>query len=159
MLSMIGKKSGSALCVIWFCLAMGSAAADETERMLYDFAAPDADKQWRAVNDGVMGGLSEGKFSISADKTFEFFGNLSLENKGGFASVRTQAKDLGLAKGDLLVVRLRGDGRSYFFNVHVPTFRIAFSYLMPFDTKAGQWIEVVNSCRMPTHPPKRPSIH
>jgi|LakMenEpi03Aug12_release.lakeMendotaPanAssembly.Ray.scaffolds.fasta_scaffold795297_2 hypothetical protein len=37
--------------------------------------------------DEVMNDLEEG----AADKTLEFFGRLSLENNGGFASVRTKS--------------------------------------------------------------------
>jgi hypothetical protein len=39
-----------------------------------------------------MGGVSEGKLKITDAKTLDFFGNLSLKNNGGFASVRTKAK-------------------------------------------------------------------
>jgi hypothetical protein len=39
-----------------------------------------------------MGGVSEGKFKITDKKTMEFFGTLSLENNGGFASVRTRPR-------------------------------------------------------------------
>ena len=46
----------------------------------------------------VLQATSEGKFKITEAKTLEFFGNLSLENNGGFASVRTRAKKLGLKK-------------------------------------------------------------
>ena len=61
--------------------------ADDTPIVLFDFAGADAAKDWQTVNDGVMGGVSEGKFKITDAKTLEFFGNLSLENNGGFASV------------------------------------------------------------------------
>lgn len=44
------------------------------------------------VNDGVMGGVSEGTFKITDKKIREFFGALSRECNGGFASVRTKAK-------------------------------------------------------------------
>src|SRR5215213_57978 len=77
--------------------------ADDTPQTLFDFTGADAAKDWQTVNDGVMGGVSEGKFKITDKKTLEFFGTLSLENNGGFASVRTKAKKLGLAKGDALV--------------------------------------------------------
>ena len=50
-------------------------------------------------------------------KTLEFYGTLSLENNGGFASVRTKAKKLGLEKDDVIVVRVRGDGRDYSINL------------------------------------------
>lgn len=72
----------------------------------------------------------------------EFFGKLSLENNGGLASVRSKAKALGLMEGDMIVARLRGDGREYYFNLGVPTRRIAFSYRASFEAKAGQWQEI-----------------
>jgi len=39
------------------------------------------------VNDGVMGGVSDGRFRVTERQTLEFYGTLSLENNGGFASV------------------------------------------------------------------------
>ena len=92
---------------------MGSfVMADDKPQTLFDFTGADAAKEWQTVNDGVMGGVSEGKFKITDKKTLEFYGTLSLENNGGFASVRTKAKKLGLEKGDVLLARVRGDGRN-----------------------------------------------
>ena len=116
--------------------------ADETANPLFDFSGADATKQWQTVNDGVMGGVSEGKFKITDKKTLEFFGTLSLENNGGFASVRSKAKKLGLAKGDVLVARVRSDGREYSMNLYVPRPLIAFSYRANVQTKKDEWIEV-----------------
>ena len=67
---------------------------------------------------------------------------MSLENRGGFASIRSKSSELGLQKGDQLVVRVRGDGRQYFLNLHVPTKRMAFSYRASIDTEADQWQEI-----------------
>jgi monofunctional biosynthetic peptidoglycan transglycosylase len=72
----------------------------------------------------------------------EFYGTLSLENNGGFASVRSRPKKLGLADGEVIVAQVRGDGRQYYLNLHVPTRRIAFSYRASFETKKGKWQEV-----------------
>jgi monofunctional biosynthetic peptidoglycan transglycosylase len=121
---------------------IGSLLAEDSTHILFDFAGTDAAKQWQTVNDGVMGGVSEGKFKITDHKTLEFFGKLSLENNGGFASVRTKAKKLDLKKGDSLVVRVRGDGRKYLANLHVPSPLVAFSYWSPVQTKKDEWIEV-----------------
>jgi len=123
-------------------LMVGSTlmAADE-DRMLFDFGTPDAAKQWQTVNDGVMGGVSDGQFKISNEKTMEFFGTLSLENNGGFASVRSRPRMLGLEKGNSLVARVRGDGREYTLNLYVPRGSGGYSFRQSFKTKKGEWIE------------------
>lgn len=116
--------------------------ADDTPQTLFEFTGADAAKDWQTVNDGVMGGVSEGKFNITDKKTLEFFGTLSLENNGGFASVRTKAKKLGLGKGDTLVAKVRGDAREYSLNLYLNKPQIAFSYRATLQTKKDEWIEV-----------------
>lgn len=112
-----------------------SVMADDTPRVLFEFTGADAAKEWQTVNDGVMGGVSEGKFKITDAKTLESFGKLSLENNDGCASVRTKAKKLGLEKGDTLVARTRGDGREYSLNLYVTKPLVAFSYRATVPTK------------------------
>ncbi len=119
-----------------------SFMADDTLRILFDFNGADAAKEWQTVNDGVMGGVSDGKFKITDQKTLEFYGTLSLENNGGFASVRSRAKRLGLQKGDVLVARVRGDGREYSMNLYIPRPLVAFSYRAAVKTTKDEWIEV-----------------
>lgn len=121
-------------------LALSSHVAND-ER-LFGFDSPEAAQQWQAVNDGVMGGISDGRFRITADGTMEFFGTLSLENNGGFASVRSRPADLGLDAGDTVVVRLRGDGREYVLNLYTKSRQTAFSYRAPLPTRKDEWTEV-----------------
>lgn len=115
---------------------------EDTPNTLIDFALPGAASEWQAVNDGVMGGVSEGTFQITDRKTLAFFGTLSLENNGGFASVRTKAKKLGLESGDALRVRVRGDGRVYLLNLYAPRPQVAFSYRATVTTTTDEWVEV-----------------
>ena len=119
-----------------------TAMAEDTLIPLFDFTEADAPKQWQTVNDGVMGGVSEGKFKITDTKTMEFFGTLSLANNGGFASVRTKAKKLSLEKDDALVAKIRGDGRQYMLNLYPNKQRMAYSYRATVQTKKDEWIEV-----------------
>ncbi len=130
------------LAVLVPCLLGAVVMAEEPQIVLFDFTGADAAREWQNINDGVMGGVSEGKFKITDKKTLEFYGTLSLENNGGFASVRTKAKKLGLGKGHSLLVRLRGDGREYSMNLHVPRPLVAFSYRSMIQTKKDEWIEV-----------------
>jgi len=116
--------------------------AEGQSQLLFDFTGADAAKDWQTVNDGVMGGVSEGKFKLTDQKTMEFFGTLSLENNGGFASVRSKAKKLAFEKGDTVVARVRGDGREYMVNLYLNKPLIAFSYRATVKTKKDEWIEV-----------------
>jgi len=118
------------------------AADENTKRVLFNFEKPHAAKPWQTVNDGVMGGRSEGRFKINDDKNMEFFGTLSLENNGGFASVRARGVKLALKKDDVIVARVRGDGREYKFNLYTQNDLGGFSYRQSFKTRKGEWIEV-----------------
>ncbi len=125
----------------WLALFMTTTALADEPNLLFDFTRADAASEWQTVNDGVMGGVSEGNFRVTA-KRLEFFGTLSLENNGGFTSVRTKAKKIGLEHGDTLVARIRGDGREYSLNLYVNKPLMAFSYRTVVQTKKDTWIEV-----------------
>lgn len=114
------------------------AAEENKDRILFKFDNPESAKPWQTVNDGVMGGRSSGRFKINADNNMEFFGTLSLENNGGFASVRARGIKLGLVKGDSIVARIRGDGREYNFDLYAQN----YSFRQSFKTKKNEWIEV-----------------
>lgn len=98
--------------------------------------------KWQSVNDGVMGGLSEGSVKVNKDNQLVFHGTLSLENNGGFASIRSLPTELNLKKNETIFLRVKGDGRKYFFNLHVPSPQIAFSYRSEFETRKDEWIEI-----------------
>jgi len=87
---------------------------------------------WRSVNDGVMGGLSAGCM-VSMKKHLRFEGRLSLENKGGFASVRRLIEqDLTSAKSVRL--HLLGDGREYQFRLRLDDRREGVAWRAMIDT-------------------------
>ena len=122
-------------------IAAESKLTESKERLLFDFSNPTAAEEWRTVNDNVMGGTSEGKFRIG-DGKLVFYGDLSLENRGGFTSVRSQKDNLKLGEDEGIRIRFKGDGRTYYLSLYVPTLQIAHSYRAAFKTKAGQWQEI-----------------
>jgi NADH dehydrogenase [ubiquinone] 1 alpha subcomplex assembly factor 1 len=134
----------SLACMTILALAGWSSPlkAEQPARVLFDFDGSDSLDQWRTVNDGVMGGVSDGRRRIADQGSMEFFGKLSLENNGGFASVRSQASELRLSDGDVIVARVRGDGRRYYLNMRTNAPRMAFSYRADFQTEADQWQEI-----------------
>jgi NADH dehydrogenase [ubiquinone] 1 alpha subcomplex assembly factor 1 len=128
------------IACVWVVLAQ--VAVQDALQPVLDFAGPNAAQNWQAVNDGVMGGVSDGRFRITPENTLDFFGTLSLENNGGFASVRTKPADLNIKAGDTIVVWVKGDGREYVLNLYTKSRRMAFSYRAPMPTTKDEWTEV-----------------
>lgn len=92
---------------------------------------------WAIVDDVVMGGKSSGHFKINDDGKGMFYGEISLENNGGFSSVRYR-KDAIDTKGFIkLKLRVKGDGKRYQFRVK-ENLNQQHSYVTYFTT-SGDW--------------------
>jgi NADH dehydrogenase [ubiquinone] 1 alpha subcomplex assembly factor 1 len=105
--------------------------------LIYDFNKNSSPKDWRIIDDGVMGGLSQGKFSIDPDGNGVFAGTVSLENNGGFSSVRYQFDEIKVTKDSKVRIRLKGDGKEYQFRIKDKTSSY-YSYITTFKT-SGNW--------------------
>ncbi|NJO18976.1 MAG: CIA30 family protein [Spirulinaceae cyanobacterium RM2_2_10] len=126
-----------------------AAAGDRLGRnnytTLFDFQypTPNLAAVWGAVDDVVMGGVSESDFYL-ADSVGIFAGNVSTANSGGFASVRTRnfepALDLSNYQGFRL--RVRGDGQRYKFIARCEGRWDGAAYCYSFDTVPGEWREI-----------------
>ena len=111
-------------------------------KTLATFESDDCLEAWTSVNDGVMGGISKGGFSRSEQGTLMFKGELSLENNGGFASIRMKPTELNLSGMEALVVKAKGDGRTYWLELRVANQMAASSYRAYLPTTAGEWKEI-----------------
>ena len=80
--------------------------------ILFDFSNPDVAEMFHPIGDRVMGGVSTGAL-IFEEKCAVFTGEVSFENHGGFASVRSAsgAWDLGPFQG--IELEVLGDDRVY----------------------------------------------
>lgn len=112
------------------------------EKMLYDFSKPTSSGEWVIVNDGVMGGLSEGGMKRTENNTAVFSGNVSLENYGGFTSTRSRPKDMQLENFEGLRLRVFGDGKKYQLRIRTDNRFDGVAYRYQFDTKASEWITI-----------------
>ena len=112
-----------------------------SEKVLFDFTTATNSPAWQIVNDDVMGGVSTSQFQVITNGGAVFCGVVSLENNGGFASVRPSPVRQNLSGLDAFVVRLRGDGRRYKFTVRTETGFDTPIYQCAFATKRGQWEE------------------
>jgi len=126
-------------------LSADAKAANWRGQSVTEFSADEnAAMDWQIVNDGVMGGLSEGRMDFLDEGVFRFSGNLSLENNGGFTTARSGEVDLNLSNDLGLLLRVRGDGRTYEARLDSDArFRgNAVSFAGKFETRPGEWIQV-----------------
>ena len=105
--------------------------------LIYDFNKNSSPRDWRIIDDGVMGGLSQGNFSIDSDGNGVFAGKVSLENNGGFSSARYQCDKIKVTKDSKVRIRLKGDGKEYQFRIKDKTSSY-YSYITTFKT-SGNW--------------------
>jgi len=110
--------------------------------ILFDFDLNCDISRWMIVDDNVMGGISSGKFSLSPEGSGIFEGTVSLENNGGFSSVRYRFDKTNIEAHSKFVIRIKGDGKRYQFRVKTNTSDY-YSYVTYISTsQAWQTVEI-----------------
>ncbi len=119
--------------------------AMSSELCIFNFSQPSADllKVWGALDDVVMGGVSESQLQITAGAA-RFTGNVSIANSGGFASVRTRnfQPPLDLSSYAGIALRVRGDGKRYKFLIRTDDRWDGVGYAYSFDTTPETWLTI-----------------
>lgn len=116
--------------------------ASDTMKTLWSAKAADSLPPWLVVNDGVMGGLSDSRMAIDQDTVGVFAGDVSLENNGGFASVRTVLESIDLTGYAGIRIRVMGDGKRYSFRIRTDDNFDGVAHRFHFETTADQWEEI-----------------
>jgi len=111
-----------------------------TSQIIFDFHENADLRNWIVVDDVVMGGRSMGSLTINEEGQGVFSGAVSLENNGGFSSVRYNFDSTEIAEFTKVVLTIRGDGKRYQFRVKTDRDDY-YSYVSPFKT-SGDWQEV-----------------
>jgi monofunctional biosynthetic peptidoglycan transglycosylase len=112
---------------------------DGEEQAITDFTSNTPDMGWFVVNDNVMGGRSDGDFSIEGEQ-LHFAGRTNTRG-GGFSSIRTRPMLADLSQHDGIRLHVKGDGRRYTWRLST-TARWRgreISYWADFDTLDGEW--------------------
>lgn len=141
----------AALLGLIFVTAFAAQASSyrENQMLLFDFTNKDELRDWRVVNDGVMGGLSQGEIVLTDSNTAVFRGVLSLENNGGFSSARTLPRSFNLDSYTGLILRVRGDGKQYQLRLRQDDGFDGVAYRYRFQTIADEWLTIevpFNAC-------------
>lgn len=105
-----------------------------------DFGIDD-NRKWYVVNDRVMGGRSFGDLETTKN-SIKFSGEVSLENNGGFSSIRSPYQKTNLSDFSKVIIRYRATGRDFSFQLqkHEAWYLPNFKLLLP--NTADKWEEV-----------------
>jgi len=110
------------------------------EKTIIDFSSADEMGKWEIINDAVMGGISSSRISAGENNAALFEGDVSLENYGGFTSMRTQIRDFDLAGSIGLLIRVKGDSKNYRLRFRTGDEYEGIAYQAHFSTESNQWI-------------------
>lgn len=140
------------VCVCWLPVTrVGAEEGDEAALpegatagvLLADFDDVKASaKRWMTVNDNVMGGKSKGGPSFG-DGLLTFKGATNTDG-GGFSSLRTRPSEIDLSGTAGLLLRVKGDGRTYKASLRTDAkYRgSAIAFRASFETVEDEWVTV-----------------
>lgn len=121
---------------------MSNSPQQAEETVLLNASYMKTENQWRIVNDGVMGGLSSSNVNLNEDNKIVFKGNVSLENNGGFASLRSPVKNYNFEKFYGIELKIKGDGKRYSISMKETTYFTGYFYTTSFETKKDEWLTI-----------------
>ncbi len=135
----------SATAMINLALAASGYLPPLTTCQLFDFTRSNLDLKatWGAVDDVVMGGVSESSIRL-VDGYAVFSGDVSTENSGGFASVRTRNfnPSLNLSNYTGIELKVKGDGQRYKLFVRTEPTWDGVGYAHSFDPSSTHWTTI-----------------
>ncbi len=108
--------------------------------IIFDFTQKSNLKDWVIVDDDVMGGKSSGSFALSPKGHGLFKGAISLDNNGGFSSVRYKFDRKSVKGFTKIVLKIKGDTKKYQFRIKSNS-QDYYSYITTFETN-GNWQEI-----------------
>ena len=98
------------------------------------------DQQWMIVNDDVMGGRSVSDAAwVNGERVIRFKGELSLDNNGGFASLRGAVTPGYFSNSKDICIEVKGDGREYQFRLRNSYRFGSYAYVTTFKTDKDRW--------------------
>lgn len=111
-----------------------------SEEYTIDFGKQKGGSDWRIVNDDVMGGHSTSQAYLT-DTYLHFEGNVSLENNGGFASIRSDYGKMDLSTYNKVTIRARGSERKFALSLNRSRAWYRPNYKFEFTPIGNDWQE------------------
>jgi NADH dehydrogenase [ubiquinone] 1 alpha subcomplex assembly factor 1 len=127
------------LVLINYLLIMPQAEKANMKSKIADFTEQNVRSQWGVTNDDVMGGVSTSQISIGDNNVLIFSGEVSLENNGGFASLRSPIDDYDFSDYEGFLLKIKGDGKTYNLSFRSTKYFTGYNYTQKFQTEKDKW--------------------
>ncbi len=107
--------------------------------LLFDFSGSTSVDAWNAIDDRVMGGVSRSRLRHDPAGHAVFEGTVSLEQNGGFASVRSSPGTRGKPGAAACVIEVRGDGKQFKLSLLTDDGFDSLNYQASFAPATQDW--------------------
>ena len=107
--------------------------------LLFDFSDSGTVAQWASIDDRVMGGISRSRLRQDAAGHAVFEGVVSLEQDGGFASVRSTPGARGKPGAEACLIEVRAAGQRFKLSLLTDDGFDSLNYQTPFEPATADW--------------------
>ena len=111
-------------------------SSNQNSKTVFEFNSACPIELWQVVDDVVMGGKSSGNFTLTEEGNGLFNGGVSIENNGGFSSVRLNLDSFKIGKEKAIVLDVKGDGSEFQLRIKASIYD-RHSFVYNFKTSDG----------------------
>lgn len=111
-----------------------------TTTWLFDFRDARTAKDWTAIDDRVMGGISRSRLRHDPTGHAVFEGDVSLDRNGGFASVRSGPGDRGQPGAQACLIEVRGGNQQFKLSLRTDDGFDSLNYQCGFAPNGPDWL-------------------
>ncbi|MDC0571608.1 CIA30 family protein [Flavobacteriaceae bacterium] len=123
--------------ITYFLIFMTVFNFNQDRKVIFEFDKSCNINAWQVVDDVVMGGKSNSEILLNENENGFFKGNVSIENNGGFSSIRLNVNKIETTSHKTISLKLKGDGSEFQFRVKRSKYE-RHSYIFNFKT-TGKW--------------------
>ncbi len=124
--------------LLLFIMLSNISIAQNNNAYTIDFGKAGEGLDWQIVDDGVMGGLSEGEGTLY-ENYLQFQGFVSLENNGGFSSLRSPYKAVDLSPFKMVEIRYKSTTYDIGFTLNKHRVWYLPNYKTNLQATNGKW--------------------
>ncbi|MEM6343814.1 MAG: CIA30 family protein [Bacteroidota bacterium] len=111
---------------------------DTTNSLKIDFGTDKSGQTWRVINDGVMGGLSQAQARLT-DNSVLYRGEISLDNNGGFSSLRSPYERFNFSDFETVTIRFKSKGPTFGFTLETSSYFYQPYYKTVLKSEGDDW--------------------